>query len=374
MLKRIKSVVQMGVFVNSRAAQDECDFKQLNLLYGFNGSGKTTLARIFSSLEKGELCPLLPAGGRFEIELDDGTVISNDRNLGVLTNKIAVFNTDFVEENFQWKAGAAKPVFYIGKDQAETGKALQGAELRREPLQIKKKASDESKGKAERAFSTFKTNTGRTIGEQIADRNFNARNLDAEFAKGDRDASALLDEQRRKQLRSLILQEAPPPKITELAAISGFLDFVEKSRACLSETVGTATLRELSQHPTMVGWVKAGQEYHREHSLDDCLLCGNTITPERMQALDAAIDDKFNRLAAETAQLAEHCRDLQSQIIAARAAIPSRNDLAGDQSTYDAEIRDYRLRLNDLSKALSLCEEALAKKALAPNTAVDLSA
>src|SRR5690554_1600581 len=115
MFKKLKSVSNMGVFRNCRTPDDDCDFKQLNLLYGFNGSGKTTLARIFGSLEKGELCSLLPAGGSFEIELEDGTVISNDNNLDVLKAKIAVFNTDFVEENFQWKAGSAKPVFYIGK-------------------------------------------------------------------------------------------------------------------------------------------------------------------------------------------------------------------------------------------------------------------
>ncbi|WP_198534125.1 AAA family ATPase [Aquidulcibacter paucihalophilus] len=373
-LKKLKTASNLGVFRNCRTADDECNFKQLNLLYGFNGSGKTTLTRIFSSLEKGELCALLPAGGRFEIELYDGTLISNENNLGALKQNIAVFNTDFVEDNFQWKVGSAKPVFYIGKDQAETGKKLREAALKREPLETQKLASEQAKGKADRAFATFKTITGRAIGEAIADRNFNARNLDSEFARGDRDDSALLDEQGRKQLRTLILQDAPPPKVTELGALDGFREFAERSRACLSETVGTATLRELTDHPSMVGWVKAGQEYHRTNNLDDCLLCGNPFTPERMQALDAAIDDKFDRIAAETAYLAARGRDLQAQITAARTTIPSRNDLAGDQSAYDAGALAYKAALSDLGKALSLYEDALARKAQAPNTAVDLAA
>ena len=374
MLKRLKTASNLGVLKNCRSSGDECDFKQLNLVYGFNGSGKTTLTRIFSSLERGELCALLPADGRFEIELEDGTLISNANNLEALRNKIAVFNTDFVEENFQWKAGSAKPVFYIGKDQAETGKALQEAELKREPLQIKKNATADAKDKAHKAFGSFKTNTGRTIGEQIADRNFNARNLDTLFASGDPDTSALLDEQRRKQLRALILQEAPPPKVAELDAISGFQEFAEQSRACLSSTVGTATLQELTDHPLMVGWVKTGQDYHRENDLDDCLFCGNPITPERMQALDAAIDDKFDRIAAETGRLVARGRDLQAQITAARTAIPSRNALAGDQSAFDVGTQAYKAALSDLAKALSPYENALARKAQAPNTAVDFAA
>lgn len=373
MLKRIKLASNMGVLKNYRATGDDCDLKQLNLFYGFNGSGKTTLTRIFSSLERGEICALLPAGGQFEIELENGTIISNENNLDTLKTKIAVFNTDYVEENFQWKVGSAKPVFYIGKDQAETGSALREAALKREPFQAKKNASEDAKGKADRAFATFKTNTGRAIGEQIADRNFNARNLDSEFAKGDRDDSALLDEQRRKQLRTLILQDAPPPEVSELGAIGGFREFAEQSRSCVSETVGTATLRELTDHPSMVGWVKTGQKYHLDNHLDDCLFCGNPVTPERMRVLDAAIDDKFDLIAAETARLVERGKDLRTQIISARASIPSRNDLAGDQAIYDACVQSYKAALDDLLKALSPYEDALSLKAQAPNTAVDLA-
>jgi wobble nucleotide-excising tRNase len=192
-LKKLKSASNMGVFKDFRAADDECDFKKLNLLYGFNGSGKTTLARVFSSLEKGALCSLLPAGGRFEIELEDGIVISNENNLDALKSKIAVFSTDFVEENFHWKAGSAKPVFYIGRDQAEAGKELHEAELKRAPLQTRNVTADDAKSKAERDFATYKTNTARIIGEQIADRNFNARSLDRMFSHGDPDQDASLE-------------------------------------------------------------------------------------------------------------------------------------------------------------------------------------
>lgn len=373
MLKRVKSATNLGVFKNCRAADVECEFKQLNLLYGFNGSGKTTLTRIFSSLEKGELCELLPAGGRFELELEDGTVISNVSNIAALKNKIAVFNTDFVDDNFQWKVGSAKPVFYIGKDQAESGKALQQAELKREPLKIKMDAAEDAKGKADRAFATFKTSTGRTIGEQIADRNFNARSLDTQFAKGDRDGNALIDDPRRKLLRSLILQDAPPPKIAEISLVLGIQEFVEQSRACLTETVGTATLKELTEHPSMVGWVKAGLDYHRENNLEDCLFCSNPFTLDRMLALDAAIDDKFDRISAETSRLAALEKDIKIKVTAARLAIPSRNDLSGDQSSFDTGVQTYKTALNDLMKAMSSYEDALARKAQAPNTAVDLS-
>ena len=46
----------------------------------------------------------------------------------ILSGHIAVFNEDFIEENLQWSAGRAKPVFYIGREQAELAAELAKAE------------------------------------------------------------------------------------------------------------------------------------------------------------------------------------------------------------------------------------------------------
>ena len=72
-IKNIKSLQGMGIYAD-RGARSPClQFRRYNLVYGFNGSGKSTLSRLFASLEAGGPHPKLPAGGTFEVELDDGT-------------------------------------------------------------------------------------------------------------------------------------------------------------------------------------------------------------------------------------------------------------------------------------------------------------
>lgn len=370
-IRRVKSASKVGVFDNYSAVGDDCDLKKLNLIYGFNGSGKTTLARIFASLEQGTLCSLLPDGGRFEIELEDGVVITAEANLDTLKGKVVVFDTDFVEENFQWKEGSAKPVFYIGKEQAEAGRQLQAAEARLGPMTTTKTMSATATATAARTFGQFKTNTARTIGEQIHHRTFNATHLQAEYAKGDRGPENLLDEERRDEFRNILLKDAPLPKLTEHPAISGLKDFTQQVRRCLDETVGTSMLRELGDHPSMVNWVKIGQQYHRDHGLDDCLLCGNQITEERMRAIDCAIDEKFDRIAAETQRLMTASNTLRERLKSGAASLPSRNDVTGDLRAYDEAALAYREAVRALIVALDAYDQVLKRKAETPNTRID---
>jgi wobble nucleotide-excising tRNase len=370
-IRRLASAKKTGVFENFQADGEETDFKKLNAIYGFNGSGKTTLSRIFQSLERGEICPLLPEGGRFEIELDDGSVICADANLDMLKGKIAVFNTDFVEDNFQWKECSAKPVFYIGKEQADTGRELEAVQLKLEPAKEKRSTSAVAKNAAGRLFAQFKTNTARTIGEQTNQRAFNAGHFERQMQKAEYGPEKTLTEERRDELRSTILKDAPLAKLPEQVRIDGFVSFARQARECLSKTVGTSTLLELEQHPQMVNWVKVGQQYHREHGLSDCLLCGNVITSERMDAIDRAIDDAFDKLATETNDLLTTAALLREKLAGVSTSLPSKNDVSGDQQGFD----DAALRLRDSAKALLIAmepfEEALAKKAAAPNTRVD---
>src|SRR5690606_18916557 len=100
------------------------------LIYGFNGSGKTTLSRVFKSLEAGQLHQNLPSHGSFEIELEDGTRISNAANLDYLKGKLLTFSVDFIEQNIRWAENKANPVFYIGREQAELADELTKASER----------------------------------------------------------------------------------------------------------------------------------------------------------------------------------------------------------------------------------------------------
>ena len=376
-IKRVKSLTAMGVFRNYAAANDDTNLSRLNLIYGFNGSGKTTLSRVLACLGRGGLSGSLPEGGKFEIELDDGRVISQESNLDALKDKIAVFNADFVDENFQWKDGAARPVFYIGKDQAEKGRELRENELLLDPARDKKVEAVSTHQKISRAFASFKTETARNIGEQANHRAFNARHLDSEYAKGDRGSDALIDDGRRKELRTIILQDAPLPKLGVLhlptAAATEFPRFVQQARACLSQSVAATTLADLSTHPDMLGWVKAGHDYHVSHALADCLFCGSPISHARLATIEAAIDDRFDRIFAETVRLTSEAVTLRERLTTAATAVPSKNDIMGDQRAYETAAQHYRGALEAVLHALSPWEDALRSKGATPNARIEVA-
>jgi wobble nucleotide-excising tRNase len=117
-ISKLGRVTGLGLFRDCPAA-DHPEFRQYNLIYGFNGSGKTTLSRIFVSLGSGVRSPQLPEEGSFEVLLSDGTKLTSEGDLTALMGRVLVFNTDFIEENFVWKKGEARPVFFIGKEQAD---------------------------------------------------------------------------------------------------------------------------------------------------------------------------------------------------------------------------------------------------------------
>ena len=123
-IANIKSLQGMGIYADRGARSPSLQFRRYNLVYGFNGSGKSTLSRLFASLEAGEPHPKLPESGTFEVALDDGSVFGCPTNPVGLEQRLLVFNSDFIEQNLQWAAGRANPVFYIGADQAEAANEL----------------------------------------------------------------------------------------------------------------------------------------------------------------------------------------------------------------------------------------------------------
>src|SRR5690606_15409740 len=117
-ITNIKSLQGMGIYADRSARSPSLQFRRYNLVYGFNGSGKSTLSRLFAGLEAGGSHPKLPMDGTFEVALDDGSVFGCPVNPVGLEQRLLVFNSDYIEQNLQWAAGRANPVFYIVADQA----------------------------------------------------------------------------------------------------------------------------------------------------------------------------------------------------------------------------------------------------------------
>ncbi len=324
-IKRLNSLRKTAVFDAYAPAAAEGYFYRFNLVYGFNGCGKTTLSRVFASLEQGALARDLPEGCEFEILLEDAATISHGHNLDRLRGRVAVFNEDFVETNFRWREGSANPVFYLGTEQAGLAETLQKTQAERESaLRDRDKSAGEQTAATNR-FATFKRDTARNIAEQFGlGRGYIATQLDRDFARDVELAS--LPEEEQAALRAVLAQVEPKPPLPSIELPIDD-EFEDRLKTCLEASVSAGALADFAAHQEMLRWAKEGLDYHRGHNLTECLFCGNDLSRERLESLDAALDDRMTRISTEAEALLHLARSQRDNWLALIGTLPSENDL-----------------------------------------------
>lgn len=157
----------MGIYAARGARSPSLNFRRYNLIYGFNGSGKSTLSRLFASLEAGEQPPKLPQGSTFEVTLDDGATFGCPTNPKGLEPRMLVFNSDYIEQNLQWAAGRASPVFFIGADQAEAAAELTRIEGDILKAEAKSEAAAATERAADKTFASYKRERAKTVASRL---------------------------------------------------------------------------------------------------------------------------------------------------------------------------------------------------------------
>jgi len=368
-IKKIKSIIELGIFRDFVAAADLPDFKGHNLIYGFNGSGKTTLSRIFSSLATGVYHPGLPKEGRFEIELSDGSTIKSSADIAALTGSILIFNVDFIEENLQWKSGIANPVFYIGKEQADLGARLNEVEGEIARIQSEKQKADATYRVIQKTFVDFKRDVAKSVDLVGLGYRYQAPQLEEDYVKKVYDTSKLLTEEKLASLQDFILEKEAHPRLQVSGINFGNLfDLLEVARKLTSVSLGTLALEELRLHSTMLPWVKTGLEYHDSHELEDCLFCGGQITADRRSKLGKVIDEKFDNLMRDLKVSQNEVRAFAKELERSELSLPSDFDVSPDVRPYYAVAREVLRR--HLSAGVSCSERiavALGDKMQSPN-------
>jgi wobble nucleotide-excising tRNase len=372
-IKKIASLKDLPVFKNFAAPSDLPELRKFNLFYGFNGSGKTTLSRIFGSLQDGALNKRLPESTRFTIELDDGTEITETRNLDALADRILVFNEDFVAQCLRWDEGTADPVFYIGKDQAELAAQLQSAEAKHNNLIDERAKAQTDLDRAQRDAAESNKKHASLIAEALnLGRRYNATYLTNDYMSGQYGAEHVLSDNDRAMLKSTISQESPRPRLqmpeykpVQLGSVA------ENIRVLLGTTIGEVTVADLRDHPTMLNWVSAGLEYHQSKQLGNCLFCGNELRDERLEALKQIIDGRFGELSQDIANNLQQLRFAKLSAEEFASALPSRFEITNEQqSAYTSLADNLKVELQKGRQYLTIIEGQLAEKQKSPNVAI----
>lgn len=343
-IKQIKKLNNLGAFAGYVCLNGQDEFRKFNLVYGFNGTGKTTLSRLLRSLEMGALYEELPSDAQFEIELSNGTTITQAGPWAALEGQIRVFNVDYVEENLRWKKGEASPIYFIGKDQANLATELE--ELEGQVLQkiLDNVTPELIQKEASKAFIEFKRIAARSIDALGIGKRYQANQLEADYGAASYGAEKLLAEEAIQTLGLVINETQPLPKRDTISLdIDGMFKQMQAATDLFQVTLGALALQEFEVHQSMMGWAKAGLEYHVHNDLDDCLLCGNPFSKERKHALQEAIDDKFTKLNADLVAHRAALSRYRDDIQAVTAALPSANDISPNvRANYAVQLGRFR--------------------------------
>ena len=372
-IRQISTLKGLGVFANYSATAEVPDLQKRNLIYGFNSSGKTTLSRVLASLEAGSVRPELPGGGEFSIDLTDGSTLKSTGTLEGVTERVLVFNVDFVQDNLRWSEGTASPVFYLGRDQAELSKKLEQVQTNLAELQPKWTEAERTRSQSEKTFTEYKRDTARSIERQLkVSRGYNAATLAADYTGGIYEKDCLLDDTQQEELQAIIGQDAPLDKCATFDNQGfGLKEIVHRTEKLLRTTLGTVMLEELQKHPTMLKWVGDGLAYHVEHDLKTCLFCGNSFTKDREEALRVVLDQRYTELTDEIDSTIKDAKDIVQRFTSTKSSFPSPNDISTDlRQGYMTAGSHVTEAMNAATEVVETLLELLLEKSNAPNLEV----
>jgi wobble nucleotide-excising tRNase len=350
LIANIAKLRNAGILADRTAKTPSVGFRRFNLIYGFNGSGKSTLSRCFSAMQVDPPSGRLPADCEFEFGTDDGHTI-DARTGNALSNVIAVFNEDFIDANLQWSAGKARPVFYIGKEQAEVAAELKKTEASIPAALERKVAAERLLKTKEQQLTTFKREHARLISQDIrhANRKYEAPQLTSDYSKLELASGCKLDDANLTAQREMCRRdEAMPPLSVLRYEDEPVVNMVNGVIELLKETPSLTVIPELQKHSEMLRWVQEGSEYHDLHGLDVCLLCNGPLTADRKKLLTRALDEGFEQFhdaLDETKEALTAERDRYLKL--ALSIAPSKDVVADRREAYEKAAIRVKETLSD---------------------------
>lgn len=355
------------------------EFARVNLIYGQNGSGKSTFASLLAGCAANataeseshsdgndeanaglQLLVTHDAGkSSFQIDLDDRE----------FWGRVRVFNRDFVHRSLRFeKPNGPSPeaLLTIGKRLADATEKLE--ELRPQ--------LDEARQRLSTADTTWKT-TNATINSQASDvarrvatdlsgaPGFNSRSYDRRNVKKlleifDSDPTILADDTTDLLVdRELATGHAMRPVTLQPREILLEQDVLNDVRELLSTNILSNTLiMELVGHSDRSKWVQEGIILHNH--LEKCLFCGQELTPDRVNDLNAHFDETFKKLQTDIDDLVNRLETSKEASRTYLDAFPARSDVYEDlqekllssRATYKTEHKVYADAIHSIVSAL----------------------
>jgi len=339
MLSKINHLTNFG---NYRQFQwgNTAPFSKRNLIYGWNYSGKTTLSRLFQILTEPSELRQWP-GCQFEIELQDGTLISQASLANTL--RIKVFNRDFIQQNFQ-QEHKAPAVFIVGGSTIHLRNRIARLNEHENRVQAIKGRLIENRRRLQSELDTLGTNFARNVATLIGDRAYNRTKLMAEIDRVKADPHTFILAEEDLEAKVALLRSTEQwAEVTPIPIPVVNPDTLRQSLlAVLTKKASNEAIAKLQSNRELESWIRIGLSHHKDSS--QCEFCGSRISGERLSALQRHFSEAYEQLAAEVASCVSELEtidlsivlpderdfipDIRAQYIALKAKIVDWNDWA----------------------------------------------
>lgn len=371
-VRKIRHLRNAGVFSDLGVDQCPHQFKTFNIVYGFNGCGKTTLCRLLESISEVGLNDNLPDGVEFSFTLSDGTAPSSAALENAASRYIAVFSEDFVERTLTWKSASAKPIIYLGEEQAELARELAETEAVRAALapEVTLRAAEWSA--SQKAVETHCRERARLIAEELnLGRRYTAPNLRQDYSDASLGPNDKLDEAQRISLKEVIWRSALPPKLPALSSVSGGEELEQLVATALRETVTEITIASLQRRKDALEWVERGLHIHESEA--ECLFCGNGLSDDRRRALREALSGGFERLTRHIAGVSQQVAIFRERCLGLQQSLRLPAEMLSEfRSEYSQAASNATSLVDAGVSASTRWAELLGEKRANPDTAVQI--
>jgi wobble nucleotide-excising tRNase len=316
MIKKIVKIKNIGIFRDFNWNSSIPEFKKYNAFYGWNGTGKTTITRLLSIFEKNNL-------GKIELEDDSVLIIETENGVlklsknesipYLLSNKIRVFNEDFINENLNWSEGKASRILLIGEEQKRQkdeikrimkdidekdaklySKKNEKEKLEKEKEKILEDARDEIINKL-REVDDVKPKSGRAK-DYI---NYTVIDVENILMSGE---TLSIEENEILNLKKAIEEKEVKDIIKEISIDLSWIDnIINNSKEIFDYVLTRETITSLNYLQKIDGrlkeWLRTGYEIHKDkkHPIT-CEFCKNEISKERLQELGKYFSDELIKL------------------------------------------------------------------------------
>lgn len=347
-------IKKFGLYKDYRWPGNLADLSKVNIIYGRNYSGKTTLSRIFDSISMGQLHRNYQDGD-FVLFTDNPSVPTiTQNNITDCPYAIRVYNSDFVNRTFDWfkneEEGEIKSFTLMGSKNVEAQKAIEeiddklGSVEERKGLlyeyDVKYQEYSTAEGQYNSAYMSLENQLKTKANGDIKRQNYyvkqginyNINNIKADIEdilkcvvkddneeRGDEeggeeekfvfhsyslDESAILTDEAKFQMQKTV-DEARKTELEKLKEAEAHIgEYSEQVRELVTKKITlTKTLKELVEDDLLQAWVDQGRELNKDKEF--CAFCGNPISKERWEVLNAHFSKESEDLKQSLIKLNE---------------------------------------------------------------------